>query len=395
MSLDLIRRIDVLPLTIPRDVPYLGPPEGGVMVTERGYFRRSRNATVYGSHLHSVVIKLTTQGEQVGWGECNAVVAPEATAALIADLLAPFYLGRSPHEVVSLYHENYDAMRVRGFFGGHYHDAIAGLDIALWDLRGRLLGLSVSRLLGDAPRERLPCYVSGLPRATLAERQELAREWLAKGFDAFKIPLVVGEEDEEAEIAGIREAVGPAAKIAVDLHWRYTSAEAVALLRRLERHDPWFAEAPLKPEEVEGLADLARASAVPIAIGEELRNRFEYLPRFQARAMSIIQPEMGRTGISEMRVLCDMARTHHCQVAPHASIGVGIYQAASMQAVAGIPHLLVHEYQPSIFDDNARYLRTPMVCERGCFHLPRGPGLGIEPNEEFLREHCPAPLSVG
>ena len=85
-----IARIEVLPLTIPRRTPYLGPPESGATVTERGYFRRSRNATVYGSHLHSVVVKMTTDDGRVGWGECNAVVAPEATATLIADLLAPF-----------------------------------------------------------------------------------------------------------------------------------------------------------------------------------------------------------------------------------------------------------------------------------------------------------------
>ena len=112
---------------------------------------------------------------------------------------------------------------------------------------------------------------------------------------------------------------------------------------------------------------------------------FEYRPRFTQRAMTFAQPEMGHTGISQFMQIAHMANAFHVKVIPHASVGVGIYQAASLHASAALPNVPMHEYQHSVFDRNLAFVNTTMRCERGAFTLPEGPGLGIEPAEALWK----------
>jgi galactonate dehydratase len=381
---DPIASIEIFTLQIPRTTPYLGPLEDGVRVSDRGYFIRPGNQTVYSIHDHSVLVKLTTERGLVGWGESFGVVAPEAVAVIIGDLLAPLVVGRDPHDVVAITEDIYNAMRVRGFFGGFYVDALAGVDIALWDLRGKLMGLPICKLLGARRHERIPAYVSGLPSATRTARAQLAKEWIDRGFGVVKFAAAVAHEGELAEMQAIRQAIGPGPKILVDFHWKYTAQEAIKLITALEPYDLAVAEAPVQSEDLEGQAAVVQAVKTPVAIGEELRTVFEYRPRFVHRCMSIIQPEMAHMGVTQFWQVCQMARAFHCQVMPHATIGVGIAQAASLHVSAALSNLVMHEYQHSIFDRNLRFITGNMRCEAGYFHLPDGPGLGVEPAEEIF-----------
>jgi galactonate dehydratase len=385
--MDRIARVEAFPLTIPRDVPYLGALQGAEAPNEMGYYIRRRNRTVYAVNDHSVLVRVTTERGAVGWGECVCVVTPRTVATIIQELVGPLARGRDPHDVVAIYDDLYDAMRVRGFFGGFYHDALAALDIALWDVRGKLLSLPVCKLLGAQRRTAIPCYVSGLPRPTVAERAALAAEWMSKGFDAVKFAAAVSHEGELAEMRAIRQAIGDGPQILVDLHWRYTAPEAIQLISRLEEYDLAVAEAPVDPEDLEGQAQVARAVKTPIATGEELRTSYEYRPRFTNRCLGVAQPEMGRTGITSAWRIAQLAQAFHCRVMPHATIGIGIFQAASLQVAAALSPELApyHEYQHSIFDQHLRYLRTDMRCAAGHFTLPTGPGIGAEPTDDALR----------
>jgi galactonate dehydratase len=262
------------------------------------------------------------------------------------------------------------------------------VDIALWDLLGRRLAVPVSTLLGGRRHERIGAYVSGLPRATLADRVALAREWQGRGFRGFKFAAVVADDGVEAEMAALREGLGPAAEIMVDLHWRHTAPEAIRLIRRLEPHRLAFAEAPCPPEDIAGTAAVARGVGVPVALGEELRTVFEWQPRLAARAFGIGQPEMGRTGITEFVRIGALCHAQNIAVMPHATIGVGLFMAASLQASSTLQRLPWHEYQHSIFDPNL-HLTQPtgtrhMSCEAGLYTLPDGPGLGVEPSPALL-----------
>jgi len=383
-KLDAIRSVETFIVSLPRDVPYLGPLRPGESINERGYIIRQGNRTIYPSSDMSVLVKVTGESGKIGWGETYGVAAPEAVTAIIDELLGPVLIGRDPAAPRIIHEDLYDLMRVRGFFGGYYLDALAGIDIALWDLLGKLLDVPLSTLLGGRRHDMLPAYVSGLPKTTLKERCDLAVEWVGRGFRAIKFAAAMSDEGVVAEMAALREAVGPQVRLMVDLHWKYTAAEAISLIRRLAAHDLAFAEAPCQPEDLEGQITVAKAGLAPIALGEELRSVYEYRPRFEGRAMSVIQPEIGHTGVTEFMQICEMARAFHMQVMPHASISCGIFMAASLQAASTLQDLPFHEYQHSIFDKNLAFTTGDMACADGAYVVPTGAGIGVEPAEAIF-----------
>ncbi len=379
-----IASIELFPLRIPRDVPYLGPLEEDNRPNAKGYIVRPGNRTVYPVFDQTLLVKAVASDGTVGWGECFGVVAPQIAQTVLEELLVPFVIGRSPHDVERIYEDLYDLQRVRGHFGGYALDAIAGLDMALWDLRGKLLGQPVWQLLGGRRHERLAVYVSGLPGATREERAALGKQWIDRGFSALKFAAVVADEGEIGEIEAIRGEVGPAPKILADLHWRYTALEAIRVIERLCEYDLYLAEAPVAPEDLEGQAQVARSVSTRIGLGEEWRTVHEYLPRLKAGCMDVIQPEMAHTGITGFRRICELSQAFHCQVMPHATINIGIAQAASLQVAATLANFVMQEYQHTIFDRNKQFINSTMDCREGYFTLPDGPGLGAEPTEEAL-----------
>ncbi|WP_226782431.1 mandelate racemase/muconate lactonizing enzyme family protein [Oceaniglobus trochenteri] len=382
--LDAITSIETFIIDIPREVPYLGPLREGESVNAKGYLVRKGNRSIYPASDLSVVIKITGESGKVGWGETYGIAAPEAVKAIIDNLLAPVMLGRDPSDAAVIHEDLYDLMRVRGFFGGYYLDALAGLDIACWDLFGQVTGLSVTQLLGGKRHDRLPAYVSGLPRATLKERCDLAVEWVGKGFKAIKFAAAVSDDGVVAEMAALREAVGDGIHLMVDLHWKFEASEAIRLIRKLEPYDLYFAEAPCQPEDIEGQTRVARGIGVPLALGEEWRTTYEYRPRFEARAMGIIQPEIGHTGITEFARIGVMAQAFHTNIIPHASISLGLFMAASLVSTAALQRVPYHEYQHSVFDRNLAFTDGVMGCADGYYTLPEGPGIGVRPNDSIF-----------
>ena len=185
---DRVAGVQSFVLTLPRDEPYLGPLRPGETVNAKGYFVRRGNRTVYPTVDRSVLVRVTSSEGAEGWGETYGLVAPGATTAIIDDLLSDFVVGRDPFDAAAIHDDLYALMRVRGYTGGFYLDALAAVDIALWDLAGRLSGRPLADLLGGRRRTSIPAYVSGLPAATLAERLAIASSWCARGFDAVKSP---------------------------------------------------------------------------------------------------------------------------------------------------------------------------------------------------------------
>lgn len=376
-----ICRVETFIISIPRDVPYMGPLGPGESINERGYLIRHGNRSIYPSTDMSVLIKITADDGTIGWGETYGIVAPNAVTSIIDDVLGPVVLGRDPRDVVTIQEDLYDLMRVRGFFGGFYVDSIAGVDIAIWDLFGKLVGQPVVKLLGGQRQTQIPAYVSGLPGKTLDDRLRVAKDFKARGFDAFKYHSAVSFDGIVEEMRVLREGLGSEVKLMVDLHWKFTAQEAIQLIEQITPYRPYFVEAPCQPEDIEGQAHVGANIKVPLALGEEWRTVYEYRPRMERRSMSIIQPEMGHIGVSQFMQICRMANAFHMKVIPHASIGIGIFQAASLHATAALPNSPMHEYQHSIFDRNLQYVNTAMTCTNGAFTMPEGPGLGIEPND--------------
>ncbi len=231
--IDPIRHIEASVLTIQRDTPYLGALLPGEEPDARGYFVRKGSGTVYPTVDRSVLVRIETRDGVVGWGETYGIVAPRAVIAIIDDLLAGFTVGRDPWDVSVIHDELYDLMRVRGYYSGYYMDALAAIDIALWDICGKQSGKPLAKLLGGRRRDSIPAYVSGLPRPTLAERAEFAADWQNRGFNMFKTAGVASDNPPLDELAGLRERLGDKAKISMDFHWAYSAADAIAIIRSL------------------------------------------------------------------------------------------------------------------------------------------------------------------
>ena len=375
-----VASVETFIVTIPRDTPYLGPLAPGESVNSRGYVVRRGNGTIYPTVDRSIVVKVTCDDGTVGWGETYGICAPRATCEIINDLLAPVAIGANPADVEQVWDELYGLMRVRGCSGGFHVDAIAAIDIALWDLYGKQRGVPIRDLLGAMANATVPGYLSGLPAATLDERVSLAKAKYAAGHRAFKFAAVVSHEGIVAEMAALRAALGADAQIMVDLHWKFTADEALELIAALQPHRPFFVEAPVKPEDHVGLARVARESRIPVAAGEEWYTAYEAANRLAAGPLAILQPEMGHTGITQFCRIAALAAERGAAIAPHATIGTGLFLAASLQVSATLRHLWKHEWQHSVFERNLQLLDSDMGYADGAYLLPTAPGLGAAPN---------------
>jgi D-galactarolactone cycloisomerase len=382
MGRQRIEAVDCFVLKLQHIEPYLGPtnsePAAEPATPPSGYAVRPPWRSIYSPRFETLLVRLTATSGATGWGEALAPVAPEVPAEIVRRLLAPVLLGADPRRVRPLSAALRDLMRERGHLGGHQGDALAAVDIALWDLAGHLTGLPVHELLGGAFREHIPTYVSGLPSRDDDKRAALAAEWAAKGVERIKLHLGHGIAADLATVDAIRTAA-PGVALALDAHWTYDLAAATKLGRGLAARDGiLFLEAPLAPEDLAGHADLARRVDLPLAVGEAMRHRYEFLPWLRERAVGLVQPDVARTGITEAMAVAELAAAHHVPIAPHHSVGLGVALAAGLQVSAAAEMLSVFEYQTTATLVGQRILATPLPGGPDGFAVPSGPGLGIE-----------------
>ena len=385
-SNERVKSIEVYIVYLEQSVPYLGSLRAGESVNERGYFVRQGNKTVYPLVSRSLVVRVETTSGVEGWGETYGLVAPKATAEIINDLLAGFVLGQNPQDCEAIHDRLYDLMRVRGYTGGFYLDALAAIDIALWDITGKIQNKSIGEILGGQRHTKLAAYVSGLPRDTLSDRCELAKEWQRRGFESFKFALPVADDGVEAELGALRNTLGESALIAADLHWSLEADQAIELSHRLVGVQPWFLEAPVAPENLQALGEVAASAACDIAAGEEWRTLFEAKLRLDNTSLQIVQPEMGHTGVTQFVRIGKYGEKLNRTIIPHATIGAGIFLAASLQVSSALRAVPSHEFQHSVFLPFKHFLREELICENGFYSIPSGPGLGVEPSAA-MREH--------
>lgn len=381
--------VEAIPIRIPVES---GADKSGLPSPEHDlpgsvYHRKPHRGLVYSRHRETLFVKVTLEDGTIGWGETLASVAPQIAAQVIESLIKPQLVGQDPAAGDYLWTQMYHAMRDRGHFTGFYMDALGGCDTALWDLRGKLTGVPVYTLLGGPYTKRLRAYASGVQGNTPDQRSAAARAWVEQGFRAIKLHLTAGRQDTLDTVAAVRAAVGPEVRLMVDAHNIYDVAEAIQVGRALEAYDVYFFEAPIDPENVAGLAELCAALRLRIATGESERSRFQFRDRLVARAVDVVQPDLGYVGLSEMRRIANLAETFHVPIVPHLSAGLGVCIAATLHLMASIPNFSMVEYQPVSFAVANRFLREPLVCEQGEMLLPEGPGLGVEIDEAALRAY--------
>jgi len=380
-----IAHIEAIALRVPRPLaPHMGH---ALQPNERGYLIDPDNGTIYPADDRTLLIRVECEDGTVGWGETYGIVAAGAVRELVDDVIAPLLRGRDPLDVQRIWEALYNMMRVRGYTTGFWLDALAGVDIALWDLCGKRLGQPVHKLLGGAARATIPAYLTNIQGADEAARLDFIAAQHAQGYRAFKVHAS-SAFDAVALIHKMRERHADI-EIMLDLHWCHTAAEAIDIARRIEPCGIAFLEAPVRVEDVDGLARVAAGTRIPIAVGEEWRTVFDAHTRLKTGAVAVVQPEMGRTGITQFMRICQLAELHHARIAPHATIGFGVFMAASLQASAAVESLTRHELQNHFFPRYLPLFDTTMSCAAGAYSLPAEPGLGIAPKPALFEHRIP------
>lgn len=347
---------------------------------------------LYSSFFETALIKISTSEGLTGWGESQAPLAPEVACTIVEHLLRPVLLGAEffggTNEIADLWNLMYRTMRVRGQTGGFMLDAISGVDIALWDLAGKIRGVSVSRLLSDSPRDTVAAYLSGVPGEGPEQRAMTVNQYRAEGFRTFKLFHEASPDELLSIFDAVSQMAGAGVRIAVDGLWRFEPETALAFGRELDRRNALWFEAPLAPESAEAHAHLARSLRTPIAIGESYRTRFEMAPFFVSGAIGFAQPDIGRTGITEGRRIANQAAQHGAVVIPHLSIALGPQIAAAIHFSAATEGCVSLEFNPAVLKTANQYLVKPLVLRNAQYLVPDGPGLGIDLLERELLEDC-------
>jgi len=396
---DRIESIEAFSLRVPREAKAVTGGAGSPTGLREGAFdyRWSESyPALYSVHLEAALVKVTLESGLVGWGEAQAPLAPDV-ACLIADqLLRPAVEGESfdgtPERVRALWSQMYSAMRVRGQTGGFMLDAIAAVDMALWDLAGKMRGRPVCALLADEPTDVVPAYWSGLVGADNAERVEQAAEAWSAGFRTFKLFHDRGEDELFDLIDRLRERLGAEARIAVDALWRLDGSNAAAFGEALDRRDALWLEAPLPPELVDEHEALAKEIRTPLALGESYRTRYELRPFLERGAVGWLQPDLGRCGLTEACEWDRAATTAGLRTVPHISIAMAPQIAAALHFAAAAPSCGLAEYNPKVFTVANRFLREPLALKGAAYRVPTGPGLGVEIDEQAVRRAAQRPV---
>jgi len=381
-----IARIETYIVKIPPEVPV--STDNRRFVTDTYFINEGQRSCIYSTHSETVFIKLTTDEGFAGWGEILAPTHPEVVATIVKTLLAPLVLGENPLQNQYLWDKMLDTLRERGYAGGYLVDAMAGIDIALWDLKGKALQQPVYQLLGGQYRDKLRCYCSSVPGADVRERMESVARIKEEGFGAIKIhTLGKGKATDLKLLESIRaEYDAGQMTLMCDAHGKLTHTEAYTLGRRLSELDALFFEAPLAFEDIEGHRKLAEAIDTAVAVGEPLRTIYSFKHWISSGAAEVVQPDIGRNGITEMTRIAHLAEAFHVSFAPHLSTHQAIGHAASIHVSAAAPNFLIYEYQPVALRASAAYTEAAFKLERGELSVPNEPGLGVEIDEQTLRK---------
>lgn len=337
---------------------------------------------IYARHHETMVVRITTSDGSVGYGEGQSPVSPRTSKTIVEDLCRPILMEQDPFDVEYLWQRMFTAMRERGHYTGFFIDALAGCDIALWDIIGQATGKPVHKVLGGRYRDRIPLYagVSGTPESAAAK----ANEYVSQGYNGLKIHATQDRAEILEIVAAVRERVGPKVKLMVDVHTQYSIPDAILLGRGLEKLDVMWLESPTAPEDIPGQAALAQALDMSVAIGEWTRTRFELREVFERRACDITMPDIARTGLTEGKRIASLADTYNIPVTPHIGGGGILSIAATVQFSATIPNFLIMEHSPDAYEMKGQITTRKPTVQDGAFILDDTPGIGVTIDTDAL-----------
>ncbi|MCK8787845.1 mandelate racemase/muconate lactonizing enzyme family protein [Roseomonas sp. NAR14] len=355
------------------------PPDGGVKLGIGRAVKRD-----------AVVVKVTTEDGIVGWGESHHGRAHTAVAALIETTLSRLILGMDATDTTGIWAKVYRYQLASHGMGAGTSLALSGIDMALWDIRGKAAGWPLYRLLGGAAKP-IPAYAGGIalgyqePRALVEE----ARPFLEAGYRALKLRIGDTVADDIARMRAVREAFGPDLAILTDANTGYDIAMARRVMPAMDELDIGWLEEPFPAHDHRSYLQAKGFGRTPLAAGENHFTRFEFTRVLEDGAITIWQPDLSKSGgITEVLRIAAMASAFKIPVHPHSSM-TGINQAASIHLLAALDNGGYFEADIS----KANRFRDQLVSEPwrigsdGCVRPLEGPGIGVEVDEDFLRRH--------
>ena len=359
---------------------------------------------------HWAFLQVETDEGITGVGEFSVDYPMEgsALAARALQLARADLIGQDPNDIERLWHKlyrRYQTIWARGIIT----TVISGIDIALWDIKGKVTGQPIYNLLGGPVRDRVVLYTHprvGTPEEVAADSAEKVAEgftalktdpfWseIHKRYEVWPSPQYLdgllspeGEEMGEVVIRAMREAVGPKVEILIDAHGNYNVPTAIRLAKRVAPYNITWFEEPCPPESYEALRQVRDAVNVPICVGERLFTRFDYVPIFQNRLADYIMPDVVWTGgISELKKIATMAEAYYIPISPHNAQGA-LQIIAGAHTMITVPNFYKLEFARNALEAYNAVINPPLDVRDGCLFLSDRPGLGVELNLDYIRAH--------
>ncbi len=344
-------------------------------------------------------LKVQTDEGIFGWGE-PIVEGRADTVSMAVQEMMEFLIGKDPRDI----EQHWNTLYRGGFYRGGpvFMSALSGIDQALWDIKGKSFGVPIYELMGGKTREKIKVY-SWIHGETSQEIVQAAKQARQEGFSAVKM---IGSNEMQIvdtyrkiewvleRVAAIRDALGYSVDIGIDFHGRVHKPMAKVLAKELEAYHPMFIEEPVLPENNEALKEIAGLTSIPIATGERMFSRWQFKELLSSGAIDIIQPDLSHAGgITECKKIISMAEAYDIAAAPHCPLGP-IALAASLQVDASCYNAFIQEQSLGIQynqeNDLLDYLSEKSVFQYidGYVDIPTGPGLGIEIDEDYVRERA-------
>ena len=354
-----------------------------------------------------VFVQVETDEGITGWGEITTYPGPVANRAVCAVLreLDPFLVGQDAAHVEAIWNRIFRTMTYVGTRGATTA-VVSGIDIALWDIRGKALGLPIYELLGGPVRESIALYTHFPYARSPEESAANALVPVKDGVTAIKTDpfweemgrtgtayldgqiSAAGEQKGVDIIAAIREAVGPDVEILIDAHALYNVPTAIRLANRLAPYNITWFEEPVPPESYHALRQVREQVPTRICVGERLHTRFEFVPILEQRLADFIMPDVTWTGgISELKKISTMAEAYYIPVSPHDASGP-INVLAGAHVMMTVPNFYKLETIRSKMSTYDVFIAEPLDTRDGHLHVPKKPGLGLEMNLDYLRAHA-------
>ena len=348
------------------------------------------------------IVKVTSESGHIGWGEGYG---PADVISAGIKHLTPFIIDQNALETETIwsimYRRTLDFAR-RGILVS----AMSAIDVALWDLKGKILEQPVHLLLGGKKRDVIVPYATGMyftNGGKLCESlSKEAKQYAELGYKAMKMKVGLGLEEDIEHVRIVREAIGPGIKLMIDANHAFNLREAVQLAKAVEPYDIYFFEEPISPEYYEQYAELRTKTSIPIAGGECEYLRFGFQTLLQSKSVDIVQPDICATGgLTEAKRIAVLASVYGVEVVPH-TWGTGIAIAAAAHFISNLDTVPGRLRTPNSFieyDRTENKLRdeltiTDMVIEEGEIKITDAPGLGFELNEEALQKYTSDPLPI-